>query len=507
MKKVLFGRKGYLTFYLLITILLSVLMVANALVIQRISSVQQKSELPFIFLGTLIFLVLQSLSYFFQQYYADKIAKIITNDLRVLIFKELRETPGFKFFSVGKDRYLARLTSQLNIVEQSFLTKLFWGIYLICQFIVALVLALRMNWIMSLAVLGLTIPQIIIPLLSRKKIIAQKRKVSQQTDNFLIHANDFLAGSTTWRSFHKEQTFFNRVTQQAQQLKNAEITDAKILNLIDALNKFFADTLYFGTWLIGAYFIITRQIELSMLVGFAQIISSISFPLNSATEVISQIMGGLEVVKTILPTKDETTDFSAFSSNNIELKQVTYSVEEKTILQEFTHTFEKGKRYLLIGASGSGKSTLFKLIFNELKPTSGMIARFSNIAYVPQETHIFNGTLLENVSLFAPDPNMKQYQQIVTQLGLISKESQLLTNETVSGGEKSRIALARAMYSKAEFLVIDELSSALDKKTQFHIEQTLLNSNLSFIYASHKYDDQFIAQFDEVIEMTNITKD
>ena len=137
MKQLFLYRKKQLLLHLLITIVLSVLMVINAIVIERIASVTKMNELLIVTIGAIIFLVIQSLSYFFQQYYTERLVQVLMDDIRLVIFRDLKNKPGFMISQKIQDQYLSTLTSKLNIIEQSFLVQLFWGIYLISQFFVA----------------------------------------------------------------------------------------------------------------------------------------------------------------------------------------------------------------------------------------------------------------------------------------------------------------------------------------------------------------------------------
>ena len=509
MKQLFLYRKKQLLLHLLITIVLSVLMVINAIVIERIASVTKMNELLIVTIGAIIFLVIQSLSYFFQQYYTERLVQVLMDDIRLVIFRDLKNKPGFMISQKIQDQYLSTLTSKLNIIEQSFLVQLFWGIYLISQFFVALILAMKINLLLSFFVLVLTIPQILVPIFSRKSLTKNKQEVSKIIDLYVAEVDDYLVGSETWRIFNKRDTFFKKLQLVSNKVKDTEIKEAKTLNIVGVLNKIFSDFLYFGTWLLGAYFIISGQLTLSLLVGFTQIVSSISFPLNSATGTMSEIIGGFEVFKEVIVSSGTslyTEPIFTLNDNAVSFVDVDYHVGKKVILQKFTYDFKSQKRYLVIGESGSGKTSLFRLIFNEASPINGEVMRSEKVAYVPQEPHIFKGTLIENITLFSIDICEEHLNSIIKMLYLEPLKDMKLSSKTVSGGEKSRIALARALYSQAEFLVVDELSSALDKETQREIEQMLLNSDLNFIYATHKYDEAFVSNFDQIIEMPILTE-
>ena len=214
---------------------------------------------------------------------------------------------------------------------------------------------------------------------------------------------------------------------------------------------------------------------------------------------------------------------SALKKDAIIFDKVCFNYGKETIFNEFTCCFQKGKKYLIVGESGSGKTTLLKLMLGLLRPNAGSIYLngkkyetveekqiHSVLSYLPQSPVLFNDTLLNNICL-DKKRNKEFFWDIVkkTQLDRLvlsvkEKENYVINDSStnVSGGEKTRIALARALYSNAEYLLLDEPFANLDKGTSMEIERFLLGlHNKCVVVVSHVLNEEHLTQYDEVIQL------
>lgn len=264
--------------------------------------------------------------------------------------------------------------------------------------------------------------------------------------------------------------------------------------------------------------------------GSFRIISSL-LPLQGALTMLKQIR-----ISSALPHalerkfQDSNLEFESSSDNSKDLKvrinQVSYrySNDANDVIHNFSNVIELGEFVALVGPSGSGKSTLADLILGLREPTKGSIkigserlrdylkAHPGSVSYIPQETELFSGTLLQNVTLQHIDSaeTRRRVQGILEDLnlalfvktlpeGLDTKLGESFRN--LSGGQKQRIGLARALFRDPDILVLDESTSALDNESEQAI-LTLLNKlkgNKTIIAIAHR--GQVIAQADRVIRI------
>lgn len=195
---------------------------------------------------------------------------------------------------------------------------------------------------------------------------------------------------------------------------------------------------------------------------------------------------------------------------NIDIRNLIFSHQNSPFKMEIPQLrIERGQWVSVIGKSGSGKSTLIDLMLGVLEPTSGTIAISRNaprttfqswpgqVSYVPQVSTIFNVGLIENIVFGYQNTNIDEAHLSrilkVTQLDNFYERYQKNKNilgengKLISGGERQRIALARALYSKPKLLIMDEPTGALDSETEFRILESLkeLNQTCTIIIITH----------------------
>ena len=187
-------------------------------------------------------------------------------------------------------------------------------------------------------------------------------------------------------------------------------------------------------------------------------------------------------------------------------------------LNNFSLKINKNEKVLIKGHSGGGKSTLFKLLLSLLKPDEGNITindepldkKYERLfAYVPQDNLLMEGTIKEVITLFDDNFNEELFIKALDISesssfvnNLTNKENTYL-NEKGSGlslGEMERIAIARAIYSDAPILLLDECSASLDALTEKKVMSNILNlkDKTIILISHHKYDEK---DFDKVIDL------
>jgi ABC-type transport system involved in cytochrome bd biosynthesis fused ATPase/permease subunit len=184
---------------------------------------------------------------------------------------------------------------------------------------------------------------------------------------------------------------------------------------------------------------------------------------------------------------------SRYSHSKIRLSDVTFGHNNvKNLLENFNATFSRGTDNCIQGVSGVGKSTLAEIILGLLDPTSGLVQidginvatwRIYNpekIYYLPQEPLLVDSTVIENITLQSVNSssNRTKAEECLKLVGLDNFDlgDKVLRNKmSLSGGEKQKLGLARALYSSAEILILDEPTSSMDETSEANVF-TLLSS-------------------------------
>ena len=204
--------------------------------------------------------------------------------------------------------------------------------------------------------------------------------------------------------------------------------------------------------------------------------------------------------------------------------QFKYS-DEKIIFENINFKIKKGQKISIIGETGSGKTTLIDLISGLIKPTKGKITVdgsiisngdcinwWKKISYMPQNPFIFNDTIYNNISLFE-EPSKEKFDLIekfieiveLKQFLKLKKLDDILISDglDISGGEKQRIGIARALFADSDLLIFDESTSALDKNTEKNIIDNILNfdKRKTIIFVTHK--NYPLLKSDKIFEIRN----
>lgn len=188
------------------------------------------------------------------------------------------------------------------------------------------------------------------------------------------------------------------------------------------------------------------------------------------------------------------------------------------LLSGIQFTVPKGSLTVLAGPSGCGKTTLLRLLAGLLTPESGQITRADALSYVPQEPHLYNATLFENITLFQQDCSEQAVRQALKALCL-SKWTEALPQglmtplgeggQSLSQGQRKRLGLARALVQDRPLILLDEPTAALDERTVATIREVLLSLKASgrhtLFVISH--DERLQAAADTVLDLDALQAD
>lgn len=192
--------------------------------------------------------------------------------------------------------------------------------------------------------------------------------------------------------------------------------------------------------------------------------------------------------------------------NNVKFRYGT----RRLVLEDINLTIRQGQKVAFVGESGSGKTTLSKLLLYLYQPEEGHILIQGNniedlqietlrdkIAYIPQETFLFSGTIMENLTLGKDDVNMEdvieaskqaQAHDFINDLPMRYETKLEENGMNLSGGQRQRLAIARAMLKRPDILILDEATSNLDAITERELDKTIHKycQNMTTIFIAHR---------------------
>jgi|TARA_Y100000310_G_C20646442_1_gene796900 ATP-binding cassette subfamily B protein len=235
----------------------------------------------------------------------------------------------------------------------------------------------------------------------------------------------------------------------------------------------------------------------------------VSLESNKVIDVKSSFNRMMGLLRSIPEIKEEGAH-NLGSWKKIIFKNVSfgYNKNEK-ILKDFNLEIKKGEKIGIVGFSGSGKSTFFKLLLKLYLPSKGKIliddkeiqevkrdSLLHKISYVPQDVELFNLSIKDNVKISSKVNSLKKYKNSLSTsltnevISKLPKKDLTVLGEKgtrISGGEKQRIGIARALYKDSEILILDEATSNLDFNTERKIQNNLNElKNKTLIVSAHR---------------------
>lgn len=323
------------------------------------------------------------------------------------------------------------------------------------------------------------------------------------SSKFIKQTNNILRNFRVIKNFKAEygvikefKLLNNTYTESYLKLKKRMVKFNTINAIIYALQKI-------GIIIIGGFIYYFKLISPGELVSVIFLSSLLSSPIINISNGIMKIKSTDGIRKEInsFLTKDNREGAKADNEERLFIYESALKADDKVLIKDINFEITKKKKYLIIGKNGTGKSTLLKLVLKN-------VIMKNNDDYkcgiVFQNDTVLDTSISNNITLFG-DSDEKQMQQVLSSIDL-NKDINSIINKgenNISGGEKQKILLARALVSNSNFLLLDEPFSAIDSKTSVKLMDTLLDSNKTILMISHHINKELLLKFDTVILLDN----
>lgn len=531
MKKYIFKFKGLFSLSILITFIESVMDVAFAFLLEYILDIGTSKNLS-VFNKNLKFILLYLVSYFIVVYLKKLIQAIfIKKSIRSLknnIFKSIIDKNISEFIKNDSASYISILTNDVNMIEQDYFVNLFDMTSKIIAFILASISIFWLNFWIAITVFIVGAAAILLPVIFSKLISTLRKNYSDSLSKLTINIKDVFAGFEVIKGFNIESSIKNEFDRYNTKTENNKFKFAKLSALIETLSSAVGISMFFITILVGTYLLIKGMFSVGKLLAAVQLMNSIVNPivtLSSETNKLKSVKLIIKNINSICTEKAVTLKSeSKLDFNKIEIKGLSFSYnEDKKILNNVNLTIEKGKKYAIVGKSGSGKSTLLKILLRYYNNFDGNILIdntdvrtiktediYNLISIMHQNVFMFDSTIKDNISLYKnyTDSDIEKAIKLSGLSDFINNKPNKLMEHVgengcmLSGGEKQRIAVSRAIIRKTPILILDEATSALDNETAYNIEKSILNiDKLTCIVVTHKLSENILKYYDSIITL------
>ena len=477
---------------------------------------------------TLVFICLLAISLFFLKNLFRYLASYVITFLRTGVVKDLRdnlyhkivELPISYFSEKRKGDIIARMTSDVQEVENSILTSIETIVREPLTVIIAISIMLFMSVKLTLFVfILLPVSGFIISSIS-KKLKAKSIKAQKETGTFLSFIEETLTGLRIIKGFNAENVIEKKFNNSTLSFKQLMTSVFHRQTLASPMSEFLgAATIIAILWYGGTEVLSnTSSLQPDEFMGYIVLFYTVLNPIKLITTTFYNIQKGeasAERIMSVLNTENDIKDIPNATAkegfnNQIEFKNISFKYKKEYVLKDFSLTINKGETVALVGQSGSGKSTLANLITRFYDVNNGEVLidneNIKNITkkslrnlmgIVSQDSILFNDTIANNIKLGTQSAT----DQAILEASKIANADEFIQNlpekynsnigdsgNTLSGGQKQRLSIARAVLKNPPVMILDEATSALDTESEQLVQVALekMMQNRTSLVIAHR---------------------
>lgn len=452
-----------------------------------------------------IFIIVRTLGSFFSIIKLSKVSLDITTNIKKDCYKKLNEMDSNFYRKYTPGEIMTVLTSDIATMRSVMINLIKKLVVTILTFIISLIYCLNVNVYLTLIVL---FPAIFICILSIdfvKKTKHLYKEVREQLSDLNNYIQDNIEGNKVVKAFSQEKEEIHNM-----EVKNAKLKDTIIgrsykgINYSNKVNILSRLMLIFCIF-FGGLFLMKGYITIGQLVVFNSLLYSLRSPFESLFDLLDQAQNfkvSKDKVQRLLMEQPSIKNTGTIKPKtllcDIEFKDVSISYDTRSILTNLNIKIKPNQTIAFIGPTGSGKSSIVNLLLKFIEKSNGNILidgidiekidtkwLREKIGYVTQQPFLFSDTIANNIkygntNLSDKDMIYVAQKAHLTYIDKLEEKYETIIGERgvgLSGGEKQRLSLARALAVKPELLILDDITSALDMETELLINKSLKDIN------------------------------
>lgn len=370
----------------------------------------------------------------------------------------------------------------------------------------------------------------------KNKIEKANQAVMESNSDVISYMIESTEGMSVIKAFRAEEKTITKIQKKFKRYIDSNFKYSNVLNLQDFLKSLTNQLFVIVILGVGGYLAIKGTVSIGVIVSFYALLTYFISPVERILELQSYFQGAMvaaERLGQIMDLEHEVDDGSEkdLEGNSIVFEDVAFRYGyRKKILEHFSLSIKEGETIALVGESGAGKSTIVKMLMRFYNPEAGMIRVGGidireisidqlrrQIAYVAQDSYFFTGTFKDNLKMWDETISDEEMVHICQKMCIHDyimsqpkgyEETLSEKANNISGGQKQRLAIARALLKKPKILILDEATSHLDTITEKRIELLLdeMTEGVTVIKIAHRLstvkncDKIYVLQNGKIIE-------
>lgn len=482
-----------------------------------LDSISNLIVIVFVFLG--VYLIVSTL----QQY----VVEVLKNKIRYSLNKNLYQSYASRniesFQKKDSSEILNEFNNEVNVVIDNYVSSKLNVFSLTISLILGSLYIANLSVEILMFLLFCAFITIFINSIFKNRLKKNQMNYLDSMKQWLCSIKNLCRCFSDIKILNLEKVFCDGLDIENKNLEQSTLKNNGFIKILTSINSFISQAMFFLTLLFGIVLIHYNRLTVGQLLGIAQASNMVILPIVNYANLRNMIQSSKPVLQKLLDDSVcyEENEPIVFDEqiHDIKIKHLSYSYGARQILDLNNLVIDQGKKYLVIGKSGDGKSTFLDVLTKQ-KKADGVYVNDKNLkdiqfsayadkfSYVNQNNDLLPFSFEQNITL---GKEMSKYslKELVTIFNLESifdKERDNLDFEhlNLSGGEKQRICLARAMYRNKKWLFLDEAFSAIDKTNSDRIHQFILsNPDLTVLSIEHKVTKETVSLYDKVLLFEN----
>lgn len=455
------------------------------------------------------------------------VVRDIETDLRNQLMHKLFHISANQFEKKGLAYYLSKFTTDIKIILDDGVNNVYGMIMQFVFVFVAIIYLLCVEPFILLIVAVVSVIQFGVPNILKKKIGSSRKEYTESFELYLDGVKSDLGGHKVIRTFDAVKQILGKQEKLSDFVCRKNQYSSQTLYWAQALASFVNNGAFLIVLGSCMFFVAAGRITVGEVVAITNMMNFVLTPCKAIATGMIQLKAMEKVraeLETLLEQESENDNKENIEENiqEICLDNVNQKISEGFSLDNLTLTFEKGKKYAIVGKSGSGKSSIIKLLTEYGADYTGRILingqelsglnkesvmHVSPVCY--QQTYLFNDTIFNNVGIYQ-NYSRNEVIEALQKAGIYDTIQRLPkgvdekiqeNGKNFSGGELQRIALARLFLRNKAMAFLDEITSELDNATAYEIEKRLLDEDMTIVNITHRYNKALMQKYSEIIVM------